>query len=111
MRRIVLPMTCLLLIAAAPVVADWSDDLVPDAGLYAQTVLSTETAASVGIEGLSWEVGAVSGRRLWADLIKPLDAPGLAASVDLTPGRSYCAGVGYQHTRGAVLFVGAHLTW
>jgi len=114
MRRYVIAAAVLLLSVAPSSAGDFWDQLVPDAGLYAQTL----SERSHGVEAVSWELVTsdrvpllawTGARRLWADVLKPIDRPGLALSVDITPQNAACFGGGYQGDSGWLVFVGVHV--
>ena len=59
---------------------------------------------------VSWDLGrpAVLGRRrMWLDLYRPTQAPGLGASIDINAGRPGFVGIGY--IEGWHILVGAHI--
>jgi len=59
------------------------------------------------IECASWNVATALDRRVWLDILDPLDEPGAGASIDIVGGAPACVGGGY---RGATFFgyVGVH---
>lgn len=95
----------LLLLAGPGFTADW---FAPDAALLGQTL----NAGGETIEGGSWVLGSVLGRRCWADLIEPQGDPWLGLSADLTAGGIPCAGAGFDFAAEEVkLYIGAHVSF
>lgn len=110
MRTLIVALA-LAVVFAAPVAADDLGELLaPDAGLYAQTI----GTHSRGVEGIAKELGSpkwLGERRVWGDVLKPFNSPGLGLSIDAHPGGPACAGVGYQ--RGWLGYIGVHaaISW
>ena len=83
----------LLLLATCAFCADY-DWLAPDAVGVVQ--VTDGSIPATRIECASWNVATALERRVWLDLLDPLDAIGVGASIDVTPGSLTCAGGGYR---------------
>lgn len=87
-----------------------------DGGLVGELQFdATGGALSLSPEGesyvcVSWDLGrpdVLGRRRIWLDLYRPTQAPGLGGSIDISAGRPGFVGIGY--IEGWHVLVGAHV--
>lgn len=95
-----------LLLLPMAACADWTEQLLPDAAALGISINRGDS-----LEALCWDLGPLrplGERRVWVDIYRPLNTPGLGGSIDLTGGEP--AFLGGAYVRGSWhALVGAHL--